>query len=73
MSAEVDLVAFISKSARVEAIGVGSREMFEAMNKAIAFHSMRPVVDRVFGFSELRDALNYLREARHFGKVCLRA
>jgi hypothetical protein len=51
MSAEVDLVAFISKSARVEAIGVGSREMFEAMNKAIAFHSMRPVVDRVFGFS----------------------
>jgi NADPH:quinone reductase-like Zn-dependent oxidoreductase len=73
MSAEVDLVAFISKSARVEAIGVGSREMFEAMNKAIAFHSMRPVVDRVFGFSELRDALNYLREARHFGKVCLKA
>jgi NADPH:quinone reductase-like Zn-dependent oxidoreductase len=73
MSAEVDLVAFISKSARVEAIGVGSREMFEVMNKAIAFHSMRPVVDRVFGFSELRDALNYLREARHFGKVCLKA
>jgi NADPH:quinone reductase-like Zn-dependent oxidoreductase len=73
MSAEVDLVAFISKSARVEAIGVGSREMFEAMNKAIAFHAMRPVVDRVFGFSALREALNYLREARHFGKVCLRA
>jgi len=73
MSAEVDLVAFTSKSARVEAIGVGSREMFEVMNKAIAFHSVRPVVDRVFGFSELRDALNYLREARHFGKVCLRA
>jgi NADPH:quinone reductase-like Zn-dependent oxidoreductase len=73
MSAEVDLVALISKSARVEAIGVGSREMLEAMNKAIAFHSMRPVVDRVFGFSELRDALNYLREARRFGKVCLRA
>jgi len=47
--------------------------MFEAMNKAIAFHAMRPVVDRVFGFSELREALNYLKAARHFGKVCLRA
>ena len=47
--------------------------MFEAMNRAIAFHAMRPVVDRVFGFSELREALNYLRDARHFGKVCLRA
>ena len=73
MTAEVDLVTFMGKSSRVEAVDVGSREMFETMNKAIAFHAMRPVVDRVFGFSELREALNYLREARHFGKVCLQA
>jgi len=73
MSAEVDLVALMGKSVRIEAIDVGSREMFEAMNKAIEVHAMRPVVDRVFGFSELREALNYLREARHFGKICLRA
>ena len=73
MKAEVDLVALMGKSARVEAVDVGSREMFEAMNKAIEFHAMHPVVDRVFGFSELREALNYLSEARHFGKVCLRA
>jgi NADPH:quinone reductase-like Zn-dependent oxidoreductase len=73
MTSEVDLVTFMGKCARVEAVDVGSREMFEAMNKAIAFHALRPVVDRVFGFCELREALNYLREARHFGKVCLRA
>ncbi len=73
MTAEVDLVTFMGKCARVEAVDVGSRAMFEAMNKAIEFHAMRPVVDRVFGFSELREALNYLKEARHFGKVCLRA
>ena len=73
MTAEVDLVPFMGKSSRVEAVDVGSREMFEAMNKAIAFHAMRPVVDRLFGFSELREALNYLKEARHFGKTCLRA
>jgi NADPH:quinone reductase-like Zn-dependent oxidoreductase len=72
MTAEVDLVTFMGKCARVEAVDVGSREMFEAMNKAIQFHAMRPVVDRVFGFYELREALNYLREAQHFGKVCLR-
>jgi NADPH:quinone reductase-like Zn-dependent oxidoreductase len=73
MTAEVDLVTFMGKSARVEAVDVGSRAMFEAMNKAIAFHGIHPVVDRVFGFSELREGLNYLKEARHFGKVCLRA
>ena len=73
MTSKVDLEAFMGKCARVQAVDVGSREMFVAMNKAIAFHAMRPVVDRVFGFCELREALNYLREARHFGKVCLRA
>jgi NADPH:quinone reductase-like Zn-dependent oxidoreductase len=72
MTSEIDLVTFMGKCARVEAVDVGSREMFEAMNKAIEFHAMRPVVDRVFGFHELREALNYLREARHFGKICLR-
>lgn len=72
MTAEVDLVTFMGKSARVQAVDVGSRKMFEDMIKAIEFHSIRPAVDRVFGFSELPEALNYLREARHFGKVCLR-
>jgi len=71
-TAEIDLVTFMGKSAGVEAVDVGSREMFQSMNKAIEFHALRPVVDRVFGFSELREALNYLKEARHFGKVCLR-
>ena len=73
MSAEIDLVTFMGKSARMEAVDVGSREMFKAMNKAIEFHAMRPAIDRVFGFTELPEALGYLREARHFGKVCLRA
>ncbi len=73
MTTEVDLVAFMAKSAQIVAVDVGSREMFEEMNKAIEFHAMRPLVDRVFGFSEVREALNYLREARHFGKVCLQA
>jgi NADPH:quinone reductase-like Zn-dependent oxidoreductase len=73
MTAELDLVTFMGKSARVQAVDVGSREMFEAMNKAIEFHAMVPAVDRVFGFCELREALNYLRETRHFGKICLRA
>jgi NADPH:quinone reductase-like Zn-dependent oxidoreductase len=73
MAAEVDLVAFMGKCARVEVVDVGSRAMFEAMVAAMVFHQMRPVVDRVFGFDELGAALTYLGEGRHFGKVCLRA
>lgn len=73
MTAEVDLVTWMGKSARIEAVDVGSREMFQSMNKAIELHAMRPVLDRIFGFSELPEALNYLNGARHFGKVCMRA
>lgn len=72
ITSEVDLVTFMGKCARVEAVDVGSRAMFETMNKAIEFHAMRPVIDRVFDFSELPEALNYLSQAQHFGKVCLR-
>ena len=66
MTAEVNLVTFMG-SARVDAVDVGSRAMFEAMNKAIGFLGMLRVVDRVFAFNELREALTYLSEGRHFG------
>ena len=36
----------LMKNLRVQGIFVGSREMFEAMNRAIALHKLRPVVDR---------------------------
>jgi NADPH:quinone reductase-like Zn-dependent oxidoreductase len=59
----------LMKNVRVQGIFVGSREMFTAMNKAIALHQMRPVVDRVFKISEVREALKYLDSAQHFGKI----
>jgi NADPH:quinone reductase-like Zn-dependent oxidoreductase len=62
----------LMKSVRVQGIYVGSREMFEAMNRAIALHQLRPVVDRVFPFAEAPEALRYLESGAHFGKVCIR-
>lgn len=73
MSTDVDLVSLMGKSAHVGAVDVGSREMFEKMNRAIELHSIHPVVDQVFGFAEVGDALKWLAKARHFGKICLRA
>ena len=60
------------KTVRVQGIYVGSREMFEAMNRAVAAHRLRPVIDRVFPFEEAREALHYLESGAHFGKVCIR-
>jgi NADPH:quinone reductase-like Zn-dependent oxidoreductase len=55
----------------VRGVYVGSVAMFEDMNRAIALHKFRPVIDRVFSFEETRDALRYLQSARHFGKVVI--
>jgi alcohol dehydrogenase len=52
-------------------VGVGSRTDFEEMNRAIARHGLRPVVDRVFPFAEAEAAYRWLAEARHFGKVVI--
>jgi NADPH:quinone reductase-like Zn-dependent oxidoreductase len=59
-------------SARVQGIFVGSRSMFEQMNKAIEFHKMKPVVDKTFAFAELKEALRYMESQKHFGKICLK-
>src|SRR5205085_6481701 len=71
-SGEVNPLPVLMKNVRVQGIYVGSREMFEAMNRAIALHQLRPVVDRVFPFAEARAALRHLESGAHFGKVCLR-
>ena len=69
---QVNPIPILMKNVRVQGIYVGSREMFEAMNRAIALHKLRPVVDRVFAFAEIREALRYMESGAHFGKICLR-
>jgi NADPH:quinone reductase-like Zn-dependent oxidoreductase len=53
-------------------IYVGSRAMFEAMNRAIALHALRPVIDRVFPFEAAPDAYRHLQSQAHLGKVVVR-
>lgn len=43
---------FGGKYLSIRRVAVGSRADFEAMNRAIAEHGSRPVIDRVFGFDE---------------------
>ena len=69
---QINPTPILMKNVRVQGIYVGSRDMFEAMNRAIALHQLRPVVDRVFPFSEIREALRYLESQGHFGKIVLR-
>jgi NADPH:quinone reductase-like Zn-dependent oxidoreductase len=71
-SAQIETFGFVEKNVRLHGILVGSREMFEEMNQAIAEQTLQPIVDSVFGFDEVPAALRYLETGSHFGKVCVR-
>jgi NADPH:quinone reductase-like Zn-dependent oxidoreductase len=62
----------LMNSVRVQGVYVGSRAMFERMNRAIEFHAIKPVIDRVFEWTEIKEALHYMKKQQHLGKICLK-
>ncbi|MDO8877737.1 MAG: NAD(P)-dependent alcohol dehydrogenase [Pseudolabrys sp.] len=57
------------KSIRLQGIHVGSRDMFAAMNRAIANAHLKPVIDRVFEFKDAKAAYAYQQSGGHMGKI----
>jgi NADPH:quinone reductase-like Zn-dependent oxidoreductase len=70
--AQVPLALIFMQQVQVQGILVGHREGFEAMNRAIAQHEIRPVVDRTVPFEEARAAFELMAASGHFGKICIR-
>jgi len=65
-------VPLIARHVHATRIYVGSRRMFEDMNRAISLRGLQPVVDRVFPFEEAVEAYRCLASQEHFGKVVIR-
>jgi NADPH:quinone reductase-like Zn-dependent oxidoreductase len=70
---DTNILPILMNSIRVQGLFVGSREMFASMNAAISFHQMHPVINRVFGFDEVKEALALMEAGKHFGKICISA
>jgi len=71
-AAEINPMLIFSRRANVQGISVGSTQMFEAMNRAIAASGLKPIIDKVFTFGEAPAAYRHLQSAQHFGKVVIR-
>ena len=69
---EINPTPILRRNTVLRGIYVGSRQMFQAMNAAIALHEIRPVIDRVFDFDRARDAYHHLKGQTHVGKVVIR-
>ncbi|MCY7374848.1 MAG: NAD(P)-dependent alcohol dehydrogenase [Pyrinomonadaceae bacterium] len=65
--------SILMKSVRMQGIFVGSRQMFEDMNRVFCQHThLKPVIDKTFEFGEVKDALKYMESGSHFGKIVIK-
>jgi NADPH:quinone reductase-like Zn-dependent oxidoreductase len=71
VKAEITTAHILQKSLRITGVYVGSRQMFEDMNRVFEQQQLRPVIDRVYPMTEVKEALRYMESARHFGKIVL--
>ncbi len=67
-----DPVSVFMKAVRLQGIFVGSKRMFEEMNRAVEAIALRPVIDRVFDFDQVKEALRHMESGAHFGKIVVR-
>ena len=61
--------ALMWKGANLHGIFVGSRGMFEQLNRAIETNGIKPVIDKVFPFEAAPEAYAYQAAGQHFGKI----
>jgi NADPH:quinone reductase-like Zn-dependent oxidoreductase len=69
---QIDPIAILIKSLRVQGIYVGSRQMFEDMNRALCMHEVKPIVDETYALEDAPEAYRAMRAAGHFGKLVIK-
>jgi NADPH:quinone reductase-like Zn-dependent oxidoreductase len=67
----LDPMRVLMKSIHLQGIFVGSRRMFEEMNRAITVNRLKPVIDKTFAFAQAREALESMKTGSHFGKIVI--
>jgi NADPH:quinone reductase-like Zn-dependent oxidoreductase len=67
----IEIPLLLHKQVRLTGIYVGSRADFEDMNRAVAQHTLQPIVDKAFVFADLPAALRRLETGAQFGKLVI--
>lgn len=69
--AQIRLTQAILKRLRIEGLSVAPLEQHERMVAAVELGQLQPVIDRVYGFDQLREALDFMASGQHFGKIVI--
>ncbi|MBN6058423.1 NAD(P)-dependent alcohol dehydrogenase [Nonomuraea sp. RK-328] len=70
-SKPVDPAVLFSAGAALRPVATGSRAHFLQVNRVLTAHRLRPVIDRVFPFSDVHEAYRYCMAGGGFGKVVI--
>ena len=68
---EVNPASLLATAKRMVGIYVGSRTMLEDVMRFADTTGVKPVIDRVFPFSQAQEAYRYMESGSHFGKVVI--
>jgi NADPH:quinone reductase-like Zn-dependent oxidoreductase len=70
---EFNPASLLMKSVKLQGIYVGSRQMFEDMNRLFCKYTyLKPVIDKTYAFDEVREALKFMESGSHFGKIVVK-
>ena len=65
----VDTAEIMYNAVNIKGVEVGSKAMHARMLKAMEVHQSKPIIDRIFSFADLADAIEYQGSGNHFGKI----
>ena len=59
------------KGGHLHGIFVGDRSLFEQLNAAINANGIKPVIDKVFAFDQVKEAFRHAQSGDFMGKVVI--
>jgi len=62
----------IMRDLTIKGIIVGSRKMFVRLIDEMAAHGIKPIIDRVYDFDQVNEAIEYMAGGEKLGKVVIR-
>ncbi len=69
VAGSLNIAPILHKHLHLQGIYVGSRAMFQNLNRALAQNQVKPVIDSVYPGAQIREALRHMEGAGHFGKI----
>ncbi|OMH37997.1 NAD(P)-dependent alcohol dehydrogenase [Motiliproteus sp. MSK22-1] len=67
----VDTAEIMYNAVNIKGVEVGSKAMHARMLRAMEVRQTKPVIDKVFEFSDLAEAIEYQGSGNHFGKIAV--